>query len=125
MDQKCVEFFKSLERVEDEWTRRCEMILTLTMLPGQNETTWRKASIEDRREAASTAKWKLSNQAPEEYSTKTRAELSGKDGESIDVELSAEKAWEILNAIQSGKPFEVPDDHNADKSPPEAHWRPF
>jgi hypothetical protein len=97
MEQKCVEFLRALERVDNEWIMRCEMVLNFSMTPGQNAQAWKNASNEDRRLANDTAKWKLSHQAPGEYSTQTRTELTGKDSGPVDLALAnGEDVFKIL-----------------------------
>jgi hypothetical protein len=109
MDQKCVEFLRALERVDNEWIMRCEMVLNFSMTPGQNAQAWKSASNEDRRLAAETAKWKLSHQAPSEYSTQTRTELTnapaydGGDPTGMDV-------FKVMLEVQAYD--EAQDDHN-------------
>src|ERR1035438_661651 len=76
MDVKCLEFLRALERVDSEWIKRCELVLDLSMSSGQNAQAWKNASNEERRLATKTAMWKLSHQAPGEYSTQTRTELT-------------------------------------------------
>ena len=79
-DNKCLEFLAAKERAEDEWIRRCETVLQMSMRPGSSNDLWDQATDADKDRAVSTAKFKLTHQAPDEYSTKTTSELTGKDG---------------------------------------------
>jgi len=69
-----------------------------------------RATPEQQRIALTAAQFFLTHRAPEDYNTKTTAELTGKDGGAIEVALSAEKAWEILQAVNSGKPIDLPEE---------------
>lgn len=57
------------------------------------------ATPEEQRIALSAAQFFLTHRDPDHYSTKTRTELTGADGTPLEVELSAERAWEKLQAI--------------------------
>jgi hypothetical protein len=103
--QKYVEFVRSLERVDNEWIVRCEVVLNLTMSPGESRQAWEAATPEERREAATTARWKLSHQAPNEYSTQNRTELTGANGGPIDLDSDA-MGMEILTALREVKAYE-------------------
>jgi hypothetical protein len=95
-DGKCVDLCRVLDKVDAEWLMRCETVLALSMTPGQNNDAWRMASTEEKALAVRTAMWKLSHQAPEDYSTQIRTELTGADGGPIDAALSLEDVWEIM-----------------------------
>lgn len=79
-DNKCIDFLIASEQADDEWVRRCETVLQMSMSPAQNEAKWASASSDDKDRAARVAMFKLTHQAPDEYSTKTSTELSGPDG---------------------------------------------
>jgi hypothetical protein len=69
----------------------------------------RRATPEQQRLAMSAAQFYLTHRLPDYYNTKTNMEMTGKDGGPLEVALSADKAWEIVQAIQSGKPITVPE----------------
>jgi hypothetical protein len=93
-EQKCVTFVTALSRVDDEWLRRCEVVLNFAMTPGQNATTWANASIEERRLAVETARWKAQHQAPGDYSTRT--EITGAEGGPVDVDVTGMDVFDIM-----------------------------
>lgn len=70
----------------------------------------RSATPEQQRIAMSAAQFFLTHRLPDYYTTKVSTELTGKDGGPIEMALTAEKAWEIVRAIQNGKSIEVTDD---------------
>jgi hypothetical protein len=70
------------------------------------------ATPEQQRIAMSAAQFYLTHRLSEHYNTRTSTEMTGKNGGPLEVALSAEKAWEIVQAIQSGKPIEIPEGHN-------------
>ena len=101
-DNKCIEFVTQSHIVEDEWLRRCETVLAFALEAGSGKERWVKASDADRALAASTARFKLTHQASDEYSTKTTNELTGKDGGSIDLTLSSgEDVFKVLLEAQA------------------------
>ena len=101
-DKKCLEFLRALEKVDAEWLMRCEMVLGLSMTPGQSSQAWRNSSMEERRLATDTAKWKLSHQAPRDYSTQTRTEFTGRDRGPVDVSIAnGEDVFKILLEAQA------------------------
>ena len=105
MDVKCLEFLTESEKIGHEWIRRCEIILALSMSPGDSRAIWAEAGPDERREATATAKWKLSHQAANEYSTQNRTELTGADGGPIDLEVEA-MGREILSSLRFVKAYE-------------------
>lgn len=108
--QKYVEFVRSLERVDNEWIVRCETVLNLSMTPGQNSQAWRNASIEERRLATETAKWKLSHQAPSEYSTQVRTEITGAEGGPVEIDPTGMDVWKML--VDAKAYEDAQEDHN-------------
>lgn len=95
-DKKCVEMVRLLDKVEAEWIMRCEQVLALAMETGAGRDAWSNATPDEKDRALKTAMWKLSHQAPEDYSTQQRTELTGADGGPVDVALSLEDVWEIM-----------------------------
>ena len=72
MDVKCLDFLRALEKIDSEWIRRCEIVLSLSMAPGQSRKAWEESTQDERREATATAKWKLSHQAPSDNAGQDR-----------------------------------------------------
>lgn len=106
-EQKCVTFVTALEKIDSEWLRRCEIVLNFSLSPGQNKKTWEDATQAERSEATATAKWKLSHQAPEEYSTQTRTELTGADGGPVEIDPTG---MDVFNILLKVKKYEETDD---------------
>ena len=102
-DVKCLEFLVALDKIDNEWIRRCEVILSLTMTPGKSEAAWKAATQAERNEAAATAKWKLSHQAPDEYSTQSRTEISGADGGPLEIDSTG---MDVFNILLKAKAYE-------------------
>ena len=100
-EQKCIEFSVRLSKVDQEWIRRCETVLALAMTPAQNSQAWKDASTEEKRIATETAKWKLSHQASDEYNTKERQEITGKDGGAIEIDTSGMDVFNILLEVHA------------------------
>jgi hypothetical protein len=99
--QKCVNFVTALTRIDDEWLKRCEIVLNLAMSPGQTENRWKDASPEEKRIATDAAKFKLTHQASHEYST--RQEISGPEGSSLMAIASGEDVYEMLVKIRDAE----------------------
>jgi hypothetical protein len=95
-DNKCIAFLAASAVVEDEWLRRCETVLAFALESGSGKERWNNASDADRALATSTAKFKLTHQASDEYSTKSATELTGKDGGPVDIALSGEDVFKVL-----------------------------
>jgi len=95
-DNKCISFLTESKIVEDEWVRRCETVLAFALESGSGKERWNNASDADRALATSTAKFKLTHQASDEYSTKSATEVSGPNGGSIDISLSGEDVFKVL-----------------------------
>jgi hypothetical protein len=99
-DQNCLNFLRRHEKVDHEWLMRCETVLNLALKVGSGAKAWDEATIEERRLAVETAKFKATHQAPGEYSTRTQ--LTGGDGGAIDVELSGGlDVWQILKDAEA------------------------
>lgn len=110
MDVKCLEFLKELEQIDNEWLRRCEIVLNLSMAPGQSRKTWDEATPEERREATATAKWKLSHQASTDYSTQARTELTGQNGGPVlSASMTGEQFADAMELLNPGI-FDLGDD---------------
>ena len=60
---------------------------------------------EQQRIALTAATFFLTHRLSDYYTTKTSTELTGKNGGPLDVALSADRAWEILQAINKGEPI--------------------
>lgn len=75
----------------------------------------RAATPEQQRIAMSAAQFFLTHRLPEYYNTKVSAELTGKDGGPIEMTLTADKAWEIVRAIQDGVPIEDVGENRSDR----------
>ena len=103
LEQKCVEFVNRLDKVDQEWLRRCETVMALAMTPGQSLEAWRNASDTDRDRAVKTAMWKASHQAPEDYSTQTRTELTGAEGGPVEVSVSAADVFQALKDAKAAE----------------------
>jgi hypothetical protein len=73
----------------------------------------RSATPEQQRIAMSAAQFFLTHRLPDYYNTKISAELTGKNGGPLEVALTAEQAWEIVQAIQTGESFDVPEKKEA------------
>ena len=98
--QKCVTFLTALRRVDDEWVKRCEIVLNLAMSPAAGDK-WKTASAEEKRLAVQAATFKLTHQANHEYST--RQEITGAEGGPLDVMASGSDVYEKLLAIRSAE----------------------
>ena len=99
-EQKCLEFLRAHDQVESEWLFRSEMVFNLAQAPGENNRSWAEASIEERRLAFEAAKFKATHQAPDEYSTKTRTELTGKDGGPVEVDVDGGDIIAMLREVK-------------------------
>ena len=96
-DNKCLQFLSAYEMAGDEWVRRCEVVLAFAMGPGSGMARWSVASDADKDRAERTAKFKLTHQASDEYSTKTNTELTGKDCGPVDVSIAnGEDVFKVL-----------------------------
>lgn len=96
-DNKCLEFLAQYEASEDEWVRRCETVLALSMEPGSSKIKWDEASDADKDRSLTTSKFKLTHQRPDKYSTKSATELTGKDGGPVDISLAnGEDVFKVL-----------------------------
>ena len=96
-DVKCIAFLSAYEVVDSEWVRRCETVLAFALEAGSGKERWNKASDSDKALATSTARFKLTHQASDEYSTKTSTELTGKDGGPVDLTISnGEDVFKVL-----------------------------
>ena len=100
MDQRCCQFVTALDKIDQEWIRRCELVLKLTMAPGDNEAAWKVATQAERNEAAATAKWKLSHQAPSEYSAQVRTEITGADRGPLEIDSTGMDVFNILLKVK-------------------------
>ena len=98
-----MEFVNRLDKVDQEWLRRCETVMALAMTPGQSLEAWRNASDTDRDRAVKTAMWKASHQAPEDYSTQTRTELTGAEGGPVEVSVSAADVFQALKDAKAAE----------------------
>jgi hypothetical protein len=96
-DVKCLDFLAACEKSEDEWIRRCETVLAFSMDPGSSKEKWDNASDADKDRAATTVKFKLTHQLPDEYSTKTSTELTGANGGPVDLTIAnGEDVFKVL-----------------------------
>ena len=66
------------------------------MSPGQSRKAWDEATQAERNEAATTARWKLSHQASNEYSTQARTELTGANGGPVQIDRDAMEVLSFL-----------------------------
>ena len=104
-DRKFAEFVGALDKaLAESGVRAQQTIHTLMTLDVKNTTP------EQQRVAMSAAQFHLTHRLADYYTTKTSTELTGKDGGPIDVALSAERAWEILQAINKGEPLSTAED---------------
>ena len=101
MDVKCLDFLRALEKIDSEWIRRCEIVLSLSMAPGQSRKAWDEATQDERREATATAKWKLSHQAPSDYSTQVRTEITGADSGPVDIRSDGMDVFKVMLEVQA------------------------
>ena len=93
-DQRCVEFLTAHDKRATEWIVRSETVVNLAQSPGNSTAAWDRATPEQQRLAFDASKFKLTHLAPDEYSTKTKSELSGPDGGPL--QISAKEAWDLF-----------------------------
>ncbi len=104
-ERKFADFVVSLDKALTEANVRAQATVHALMTQPMKGATPEQARI-----ALDASKFFLTHRDRENYNTKVNAELTGRGGGPIEVEFSASKAWEVLQAINSGEAIDLPDE---------------